>query len=160
MHSLSSRRHTAVLNIHDQYVEFQLDNGSTANILPTHVYVCLTGDKEFQDLKKMMLLYRCTRNLKPKLWVPLYCLYDWVSALVVAPKCNGDILLCINPKPLNEALMRNHYPTPTIEVILPELHYARIFSIVDAKDGFLPMSLTVIAATLLHLQHHGASIAG
>lgn len=56
--------------------------------------------------------------------------------------------------------MRNHYPTPTIEVILPELHYARIFSIVDAKDGFLPMSLTVIAATLLHLQHHGASIAG
>lgn len=52
MHSLSSRRHTAVLNIHDQYVEFQLDNGSTANILPTHVYVCLIGDKEFQDLKK------------------------------------------------------------------------------------------------------------
>lgn len=40
------------MNIQDQYVEFQLDNGSTANILPTHVYVRLTGDKEFQDLKK------------------------------------------------------------------------------------------------------------
>lgn len=36
----------------DQYVEFQLNNGSTANIIPTHVYLCLTGDKEFQDLKK------------------------------------------------------------------------------------------------------------
>lgn len=37
--------------------------------------------------------------------------------------------------------MRNHYPTPTIEDILPELHYARIFSIVDAKDGFWHIEL-------------------
>lgn len=32
--------------------------------------------------------------------------------------------------------MRNHYPTPTIEDILSELHQARIFSIVDARVGF------------------------
>lgn len=32
--------------------ESELDNGSIANILPTHVYVRLTGDKQFQNLKK------------------------------------------------------------------------------------------------------------
>lgn len=62
---------------------------------------------------------------------------DWLSAFMVAPKRNGDIRLCIDPKPLNEVLMWNHYPTPTIEDILPELHQARIFSIVDVpkKNG-------------------------
>lgn len=51
---------------------------------------------------------------------PVKTLTDWVSALVVAPKRNGDIRLFIDPKPLNEALMRNHYPTPTIEDNLPQ----------------------------------------
>ncbi|XP_062576513.1 uncharacterized protein K02A2.6-like [Saccostrea cucullata] len=61
---------------------------------------------------------------------------DWISSMVVARKSNGAIRLCIDPKPLNVALQRNHYPTPTIEDILPDLTKARIFSVVDAKDGF------------------------
>lgn len=40
------------MNIHDHYVEFQIDNVSTANILPTHVYVYLTSDQKFKNLKK------------------------------------------------------------------------------------------------------------
>lgn len=82
---------------------------------------------------------------------------DWVSAFVVTPKRSGDIRLCIDTKPLNEALLRNHYPTPNIEDILPELHQARIFSNVDAKAGFGTLSLTVRAATLLHLPQQGSS---
>ncbi|XP_062577795.1 uncharacterized protein K02A2.6-like [Saccostrea cucullata] len=61
---------------------------------------------------------------------------DWISSLVVAPKSNGRIRLCIDPRPLNQALKRNHYPTPLIEDILPDLGKARIFSVVDARDGF------------------------
>lgn len=48
--SLSSKRHTAFMNIHDHYVEFQIDNVSTSNILPTHVYVYLTSDQKFKNL--------------------------------------------------------------------------------------------------------------
>ena len=55
---------------------------------------------------------------------------------MVAPKSNGRIRLCIDPRPLNQALKRNHYPTPLIEDILPDLGKARIFSVVDARDGF------------------------
>lgn len=61
---------------------------------------------------------------------------DWISSLVVAPNSIGRIRLCIDPRPLNQALKRNHYPTPLIEDILPDLGKARIFSVVDVRDGF------------------------
>lgn len=61
---------------------------------------------------------------------------DWISSLVVAPKSNGRIQLCIDPRPLNQALKRNHYPTPLNDDKRPDLGKARIFSVVDARDGF------------------------
>lgn len=61
---------------------------------------------------------------------------DWISSLVIAPTSIGRIRLCIDPRPLNQALKRNHYPTPLIEDILPDLGKARIFSVVDVRDGF------------------------
>lgn len=66
---------------------------------------------------------------------------DWISSIVVVKKPNGKLRLCIDPKPLNQALKRNHYAMPTIEDILPELNKARIFSVVDAKDGFWHVEL-------------------
>ena len=39
------------------------------------------------------------------------------------------------------AIKRNHYPTTTIDDIIPQLTKARVFSVADAKDGFLQVSL-------------------
>ena len=61
---------------------------------------------------------------------------DWVSSMVVVMKSNGKIRLCIDPKPLNQALKRNHYPLPFIDNLLPELSKAKVFSVVDTKNGF------------------------
>ncbi|XP_033747087.1 uncharacterized protein K02A2.6-like [Pecten maximus] len=66
---------------------------------------------------------------------------DWISSIVVVKKHNGNLRLCIDPKPLNKALKRNNYAMPTIEDILPELNKARLFSVVDAKDGFWHIEL-------------------
>ena len=60
----------------------------------------------------------------------------WISVIVVTVKKNGDIRLCIDPKPLNKAPKRNHHPSPTIDDILPDLAQARCFSVLDAKNGF------------------------
>ena len=60
----------------------------------------------------------------------------WVSSLVTVLKPNGQIRVCIDPKDLNRVLRRSHYPTPTIDEILPELSRAKVFSTVDAKNGF------------------------
>lgn len=67
---------------------------------------------------------------------------DWISSMVVVSKPSGKLRLCIDPKPLNKALKRNHYPTPTIDDILPELSNARVFSVVDAKNGFWHVELS------------------
>jgi len=61
--------------------------------------------------------------------------------MVVAMKSNGKIRLCIDPKPLNQALKRNHYPLPVIDDLLPELSKAKVFSVVDAKNGFWHVQL-------------------
>lgn len=37
--------------------------------------------------------------------------------------------------------MRNHYPLPVIDDLLPELSKAKVFSVVNAKNGFLHVQL-------------------
>ena len=59
--------------------------------------------------------------------------------MVAVQKKDGSVRLCIDPKPLNKALKRNHYPHPDIEDLLPNL--AKVFSVVDAKNGFWHVQL-------------------
>jgi len=64
----------------------------------------------------------------------------WISNIVCVKK-PGKLRICIDPQNLNKAICRNHYPIPTIEEVAPRLSKARIFSVVDAKDGFLQVVL-------------------
>ena len=66
---------------------------------------------------------------------------DWISSLVTVKKPNGKIRVCIDPKPLNRALIRSQYLMPTLEDLLPELAEARIFSVLDVRNGFWHISL-------------------
>lgn len=66
---------------------------------------------------------------------------DWISSLVAFRKPNGKIRPCLDPKDLNQAIIRNHYPTPTLDDVLPKLSKAKCFSLLDAKDGFLQVKL-------------------
>ena len=40
---------------------------------------------------------------------------DWVNCMVVVPKPNGKVRICIVPGDLNKAVLREHYPMKTIE---------------------------------------------
>ena len=60
----------------------------------------------------------------------------WVNSLVYKRKENGRLRLCLDPKDLNTAILREHHAIPTLEEILPNLHKAKFFSIVDAKCGY------------------------
>ncbi|KAI8487966.1 hypothetical protein Bbelb_344140 [Branchiostoma belcheri] len=40
---------------------------------------------------------------------------DWVNSIVVKEKPNGKVRICLDPRDLNNALKRNHYPTSTLE---------------------------------------------
>lgn len=65
---------------------------------------------------------------------------EWISSMVVVRKPN-KIRICLDPKNLNTALRRSHYQIPTIEEILPRLGKAKVFSTLDAKDGFWQVKL-------------------
>ena len=43
----------------------------------------------------------------------------WISLMVVVPKKNGKLCICLDPMDLNRALQRENYPMPTIEESFP-----------------------------------------
>ena len=49
--------------------------------------------------------------------------------------------MCLDPLHLNKGIIRNHYPTPTVEDITPKLNKAKLSSVEDAKDRFLQVVL-------------------
>eukprot|EP00057_Strongylocentrotus_purpuratus_P007302 XP_011661776.1 PREDICTED: uncharacterized protein K02A2.6-like [Strongylocentrotus purpuratus] len=66
---------------------------------------------------------------------------DWVSNIVLVRK-PGKLRICLDPRDLNRALKRPHYLMPTMDDILPKLAEAKVFSVLDAKDGFWQVKLT------------------
>ena len=61
--------------------------------------------------------------------------------MLAVPKKNGKIRICVDPKDLNKAILRENYPMPTIEEIATRLHGAKVFSLLDAKNGFWYVNL-------------------
>lgn len=66
---------------------------------------------------------------------------EWVSSMVAVKKKNGKVRICLDPRDLNKGIMRSHYPMPTIEEISTRLTRARVFSVLDAKNGFWQIPL-------------------
>ena len=60
----------------------------------------------------------------------------WISSMVVVPKPNGTLRICLDPKDLNRALQRENYPLPTIEEVASRLHGAKVFTVLDVACGF------------------------
>ena len=65
----------------------------------------------------------------------------WVSPLVVVPKANGDIRLCVDMRLANQAIIRERHPIPTVEVLLCDMNSSRIFSKIDMREGFSQLVL-------------------
>ena len=61
---------------------------------------------------------------------------DWVSSIVYTRKANGKLRICLDPKDLNTAIKRPHYPTPTLDEITHKLAGAVIFSKLGAHHGY------------------------
>ena len=63
-------------------------------------------------------------------------------------KESGKLRCCIDPKPLNTALKRRHYPLGNIEDVLPDLSNAKVFSVADVKNGFWHVVLEEVSGKL------------
>ena len=66
----------------------------------------------------------------------------WVNPVVVVPKSEGDIRLCIDMRRANEAILREIHPIPTVDEILQSLNGSKVFSKLDLRWDYHQLELT------------------
>ena len=66
----------------------------------------------------------------------------WCAGMVVVPKRNGKVRICVDLKPLNECVLREVHPLPRVDETLARLTGATVFSKLDANSGFWQVPLT------------------
>ena len=74
---------------------------------------------------------------------------SWVNSLVCAEKRNGNIRVCIDPRDLNRANVRDHVQLPTAEEIMSKMAGAKIFSTLDASAGYWQIQVDDESSELL-----------
>ena len=57
----------------------------------------------------------------------------WISLLVVVPKNDGDVRVCVDILRANETIIRERHPIPTVEELLHALNGCTAFSKVAWK---------------------------
>ncbi|XP_052105536.1 uncharacterized protein K02A2.6-like [Mytilus californianus] len=65
----------------------------------------------------------------------------WVSPVIVVPKPNGDIRLCVDMRAANKAIVRERHPIPTVDEILYKMNGGEWFSKMDLRYGFHQLEL-------------------
>ena len=65
----------------------------------------------------------------------------WISPMVIVPKTNGKIRLCIDMRGPNQAIERTRYPIPTLEDLTFKLKDAKVFTKLDLNSAFHQLEL-------------------
>ena len=66
----------------------------------------------------------------------------WVNSVVIIPKEDGDIRLCIGMRRVNEAILRGRYPIPTVDELLHSMNGSKFFRKLDLKWGYHQLELS------------------
>ena len=81
-------------------------------ISPSRKIPIALKDKLNNELRHMEKLGIIERIHKPT---------EWLNTLVVVEKPNGKLCVCLDPRPLNKAIKREHYQLPTAEEIIAHI---------------------------------------
>ena len=75
---------------------------------------------------------------------------DWCERMVVVPKSNGTICICVDLTDQNQSVWREHHPLPAVEQTLAQLARAQVFTKLGANSGFwqIPLSPDSVLETL------------
>lgn len=78
---------------------------------------------------------------------------QWVSSMVTVVKPGKDkVRICLDPKDLNNAIEREHYPMKTIEEVVARMPNAKVFSTLDANSGYWQIPLDEESSKLCTFQ--------
>lgn len=66
---------------------------------------------------------------------------EYVNPIVIVPKPNHTLRICLDPLDLNKAILREHYQVPTADEIYMSVNGSTVFSTLDARTGFMQIQL-------------------
>ncbi|RUS91936.1 hypothetical protein EGW08_000338 [Elysia chlorotica] len=112
-------------------------------IMPNRRVPVAVKDRLKQELDRLTKLGVITPVTEPT---------PWVSQIVVTHKKNGQLRICIDPKFLNKALLREHYSMPLLDDVLHELSESRVFTKIDLRNGFWHVLLDTDSSLLTTFQ--------
>ena len=113
---------------------------------PTAQTVIHPPRKVLVTLKEPLRL-ELKRMVEENILAPVSEATDWVSSMVTVVKPN-KLRTCIDPKDLNRAITRPHYPLSTLEEVATSLSKAKVFSVLDAESGFWQVPLNEASSRL------------
>ena len=61
---------------------------------------------------------------------------EWCAGMVVVPKPNAKVHICVDLTKLNESTLREFYPLPSVDHTVAQLAGVTVFSKLDANSGF------------------------
>ena len=109
-------------------------------VIPVRKVPLLFKSKLAKKLKRMVDLDIIELIEKPT---------DWVNSLVIVEKPNGKLRVCLDPRPLNNAIKREHIQLPTVDEIFSQMSGACFFSKLDASLGYWQIKVDEESSHLL-----------
>ena len=89
-------------------------------------------DRTRQELDRMVKMGVIIRVEQPT---------DWCAPMVVVPKSEDSVRICVDLTKLNEGVRRERHDMPSVDYTLGQLAGAQIFSKLDANSGFWQVPL-------------------
>lgn len=103
---------------------------------------CEEIERELKDMERQGII---TKQVDPT---------PWVSSLTYPKKANGKLRICLDPKDLNRAIIRENHKAPTLEEVTHLLTGATVFSKVDGNKAFFGMRLDHQSSLLTTFNTH------
>lgn len=80
---------------------------------------------------------------------------QWASPIVVVPKADGSIRMCIDCKvTINKFVKAEHYPIPLIDDILASIAGSQVFTVIDLKVAYTQLEVVDSCRDLLTINTH------
>ena len=92
-----------------------------------------------QELKRMEELGVIAKVSQPT---------EWCSGMVVVPKANSRVRICVDLTRLNQCVKRERHPLPAVDQTLAQLAGAKVFTKLDANSGFWQIPLAPASSLL------------
>ena len=73
---------------------------------------------------------------------------NWCAGMVVVPKPNGKVRICVDLTKLNDSVRRERHILPSVEQTLAQIEGAKHFSKLDANSGYWQITLNPDSAKL------------